>query len=444
MVSNGTFSYSIDFTTIKCPLYRKYAKQWFWNYDTELTGKTGDLRKVSESLNYIYDIKTGKELSFFSKKSNDLNISINDIVAWKNWLLNKYKNNRTSNHNIYAFRNFISFTSETGICSYESGVFYHLTHTLNQNYDNANALTNEELTKLAKVLKEKSEQSLLGNLCYSVFYIALETEFRPTQIFALQKDCIRETAKKNEYVLISRSKTSSGEYSEYPITEYVKREIEEVRKATDTLRVSSTTTELKEYLFLIPKHKKGSIQVLNNFKFNQFLKECCLLAGIPQYTISNLRDTHMTKAEEEIIRKSLSDVQLRILTGHKNANSDKTYIDSNIRTMLESVHGIIIGNISLEGKVISSDNDIVKPENEVSNSCGYCNSCSCEDFSYLDCMLCKSFVTTIDRLPYFYEQLEQVDSKIPLAKCSHDKEDLVNIKRLLLYYIEKILEAKGQ
>ena len=86
---------------------------------------------------------------------------------------------------------------------------------------------------------------------------------------------------------------------------------------------------------------------------------------------------------------------------------------------------------------------ITIPQNEVSHSCGYCSSKACSDFTYLDCLLCKSFVTTIDRLPYFYEQLKQIDSKLPLAKCPHDREDLVNIKRLLLYYIDKITTAKG-
>lgn len=443
MVGNGTFSNAIDFTTIVHPKYRYYAKKWLWNYEAELISKAGDLRHISDSLNYIHNLKTGKILSIFTKPSKDDAITINEIVAWKNWATTKYKNNRTANHFIYAFRNFINYLNDAGICNFESGVFYHLTHTLNQNYDNANALSNEELSKLAKALKSESSNSLMGSLCYSAFYIALETEFRPTQIFSLRKDCIRETAKKNEYVLVSRSKTSAGETCEYPITEYVKREIDEIIKATDYLRSMTTAADLKDYLFIIPRTRKGQVQLLTCGSFNTHLQKCCSLAGIPSYSISNLRDTHMTKAEEEIIRKSLSDVHLRVLTGHKNANSDRTYIDGNVRTMLEAVHGIIIGDVNVDGKVIDADPAITIPQNEVSHSCGYCSSKACSDFTYLDCMLCKSFVTTIDRLPYFYEQLKQIDSRLPLAKCPHDREDLVNIKRLLLYYIDKITTAKG-
>lgn len=271
----------------------------------------------------------------------------------------------------------------------------------------------------------------------------METEFRPTQIFSLRKDCIKETAKKNEYVLVSRSKTSAGEMCEYPITKYVKQEIDEIIKATEFLRILSTATDLKDYLFITPSVRKGQVQLLTCESFNRHLKKCCAQAEISHYSISNLRDTHMTKAEEEIIRKSLSDVQMRVLTGHKNANSDKTYIDTNVRTMLEAVHGVIIGDVNVDGNVIDSNPEVTIPQNEVSNSCGYCSSKNCNDFTYLDCMLCKSFVTTVDRLPYFYEQLKQIDSRLPQAKCPHDREDLVNIKRLLLYYIDKLTTKGG-
>ena len=60
----------------------------------------------------------------------------------------------------------------------------------------------------------------------------------------------------------------------------------------------------------------------------------------------------------------------------------------------------------------------------------------------LDCPICKDFATTIDRLPYFEEQVRLLDQKIMAASIPHDKEDLVNIKRLFLRYIEEILKKK--
>ena len=439
MIRNGNYTYSIDFSKVSSDYYKQHAKYWFWNFDASLYRKTTDLRTITDSLNYIYDLKTGKELSIYTTPSQILDISLNDIVAWKNHVLSCHTNNRTRNHIIYAFRGFIKFLNDSELCHYESGVFFHLTHNLDQSYSNANAIPDDELTKLAIIMKEKRSENVLSALCCSAFFIAIETEFRPSHILTLHRNCVKETAKQNEYVLVSREKTSAGKFYEYPITEYTKREIDEIIRITDSLREQSTITNLKDFLFIVPQRRKGQFEILSENRFNSYLKKCCKLAGIPEYSISNLRDTHMTKAEEEIIRKSLSDTNLRILTGHKHVNSDRPYIDTDIRTMLEAVHGIIIGNVSLDGNIIETGLSI-KPENEVSNSCGYCSSCSCDDYSYLDCLLCKHFVTTPDRLPFFQEQIKQLDIKLKSATCNHDREDLINIKRILLRYTEKIME----
>lgn len=442
MVKNGMFNVLVDFTKIRCSLYKQYVKEWFWGYPAELESKTSDLRSITDGFNYIFKLKKGEELSLHTSPSNDLTITINDIVAWKQWVLNTVSNNRSRNHRIYAMRRAITYISDKGLCNFESGVFYHLTFSLNQNYDNSNPINDDDLRKLAKVFKDEANNSTFGKICYAVFYIALETEFRPSQIFALEKNCVVETAKKNEHVVVSRAKTTAGERKEFPITEYTKREIDEIISVTDEYRDCMTTSELNNYLFIVPRRRPGHFQILTPERFNTHMKKCCNIAGIDKYTISNLRDTHMTKAEEEAIRKSLSDVQMKVLTGHANPNSDRTYMRPSIRTMLEATHGAIIGNIALEGTVLTEKTSYMTDENEVSHSCGYCSSKSCDNFTYLDCMLCKNFTTVIDRLPYFEEQVEQINAALSTASIPHDKEDLVNIKRLLLGYIEKILMLK--
>ena len=154
----------------------------------------------------------------------------------------------------------------------------------------------------------------------------------------------------------------------------------------------------------------------------------------------------MTKAEEYIIRNQLSDMEQNVLSGHKSPNTDnKHYIDTSIVELLESVHGVVIGNVDIDGKIKESlPEDVQNAENSVSNNCGYCGCKQCTDYSFLDCMMCKDFVTTIDRLPYFQEQIKILDEKIKNTSIPHDKEDLVNIKRLHLGFISKILELKKQ
>ena len=151
----------------------------------------------------------------------------------------------------------------------------------------------------------------------------------------------------------------------------------------------------------------------------------------------------MTKAEEYVIRNQLSDMQQGVLSGHRTTETDhKHYVDTDIRTLLEAVHGIIIGNVDINGQIIDENSDVVKEENSVSNGCGYCNSETCNEHTMLDCLMCKSFVTTISRLPYFEESVKMLDHRIENAVIAHDKEDLVNIKRLYVGFMNEILKLK--
>ena len=56
--------------------------------------------------------------------------------------------------------------------------------------------------------------------------------------------------------------------------------------------------------------------------------------------------------------------------------------------------------------------------------------------------MCKDFVTTPDRLPYFKERIKSLDEKILNASIPHDKEDLVAVKRLHVGFIEALLNLK--
>ena len=100
-VGSGAFNILVDFTDIECPLYRDYAKRWLWWRDVELIGKRNDLISIREALNYIYALKEGRELSVYAQPTASLDISVGEILAWKFWTLERYKNNRTRNHIIW-------------------------------------------------------------------------------------------------------------------------------------------------------------------------------------------------------------------------------------------------------------------------------------------------------------------------------------------------------
>ena len=193
--------------------------------------------------------------------------------------------------------------------------------------------------------------------------------------------------------------------------------------------------------------KKLVFDGLREQSFNAFLKGICnsLKLGTV-YTIANLRDSHMTFSENYIIKQHLSDVQLNILTSHSSSvTTRRHYSRPDIIEMLEVTNGIIIGDIDLQGNVVKKiPSNIEKIENLVADECGFCSSDKCSIFSELGCLLCKDFVTTISRKPYFEEQIKLIDTIITEKTLPHDKKDLRNRKRLLLGYLETIIELEEE
>lgn len=435
---------AIDFTRILSETYRSWIKHYIWKEDVKVYTKLHPLPIFVKAFNYVHDIKTGAALTVFTTPGDETKFDVRDATAYKNYILATYENNRTRNAYIYNIRNLLRHVSHNNLGDIGTGVFYTLNHTLDQTYDNTCPIPNSELSQLSALIKEKASSDPLADMYSSIFFIALETEFRGSQIVSLPKNCLRETAKNGEYVVVSETKTSAGELVEQPISAYVEREIRHITQITNIYREKCTNTRLKNHLFIVPGAKRNTFKPLNESKFNSFLKACCSELALPLYTLENLRDTHMTKAEEFKIRNQLSDIEQSVLTGHSStAVDDIHYVKLDIREMLETLHGTIIGDVQLDGKIYSSlDSPITNSENEVSNGCGWCKSSSCNVMVNLDCPMCKNFVTTISRLPYFEEQVKMLDKKIVAASIPHDKEDLVNIKRLMLRYIEEILKKK--
>lgn len=441
---NKNSSKTINFKNIKHPKYRDWAKYYIWYHDSALYTKISALGHFKHFSNYIYNIKSGKEPSFFSPKNSDYSIKISDIIAYKKKIISTQDNHITISRYIYNIRSILLFLNSNNIINIDKGAIYHLTYSTYHSPTSAESISNKDLEDISQLMKKKAQKDIVHALYYGIFYILLETEFRISQILSLEKDCIHETYKSGQFVLKSTTKRSPKYKQEQPITTYVKRQIDEIIKLTNTYREKCQRNKIKNYLFIVPGARTDMFKIITNANFNKYLKECCNKLDIKEYTAGNLRDTHMTKSEEYIIRNSLSDLEMNTLTGHKSIDTtNKHYIDTDITELLESVHGIIIGNVSVEGRILKKLPNEIQTTDKVSNQCGYCSANVCEDFTYLDCMLCHSFVTCVDRIPYFKEQIKMIDYKIKNTNNLHDVEDLRSIKILLATYLKKLLLLKG-
>ena len=119
----------------------------------------------------------------YTKKNDTIDISVNEIAAYRNYIITSYQNNRTILRHIYDTRAILKFIQDNDIAEFPNGIYYYLTYKLNNKYDNTKAIPDEELKQLSAYMNNKSTKNPVNELFYLAFYIALETEFRPSQIF---------------------------------------------------------------------------------------------------------------------------------------------------------------------------------------------------------------------------------------------------------------------
>ena len=443
---SSTNTITMDFSNIENDLFREWVKEYVWRSNKALKSKRTVANILTEALNYVHAIRMKRILSIFCRETApvDSPLTTSEIAAIREYYLNQETTDVTKHSKIYNFRAFMQFLEDYDITTVPGGVYYHLYHH-NEPNNEAKAIPQDELSLLTSVITRNAEESIKNELYAVIYAIALDTSFRVSKIISLQKDCVHETAKRGEYVIVARDKDATIDETQEPITKETKRMIDRAIDITENLR-KQAPPHLKKMLFIVPQNGTVPIRTINRNNFCIYLKKCCEQAGISDYTSANLRDTHMTRAKEYQIKNKLSEVELSVLTGHKTPNVDmEHYVDMDISTMMEALHGIIIGNVDIRGKIVKMVPDIIATkENEVSNGCGYCQSECCKNFTYLDCIMCKDFVTMPSRLPFFEEQIRHMDMAIKRAKTPHDKEDYVNIKRLLVAYESalKTIEVK--
>jgi len=141
--------------------------------------------------------------------------------------------------------------------------------------------------------------------------------------------------------------------------------------------------------------------------------------------------------------------EIHVSTGHADMRTTiKHYRQTEIKNYLEAMYGIIIGNVNIKGIVACNISDIIKelpPKIEsitVKEKCGFCKQQECPLTKEIDCLICKSFITTIDRIPFFEKKIALLDEKIRNELIEHEKDHLKQIKRLCVGYLEKLFEIK--
>lgn len=355
---------------------------------------------------------------------------------------------RTKNNKIGAIRRFISFCVDKKAIQTDDLFFNYLIQYEEPNKNTAKAITDDVLVTLNKALSEKSKDDLFYKEMFVIFHLAIQTEFRINQICHLRVDCIKPTIKPNQFLIQTNSKTSHGRKNSYIISTLSYHLLMDIIEETEKVREEFCIDNVKDYIFVYYKKKRSAKTpvVFDDKIFTSHLKKLCENLGIEPCTASNLRDTHMTKSLEYIMRNGKSDLEMSVLSKHKHMDTTKNhYIEMELEKMLESTYGITIGTelIETDSKIVDDiPENLIGEENDVENGCGKCSAETCVMTNSLPCIACKHFITTTRHEVYFKKAIENVNRLIEKTKNRHDKEDLVTIKELYVLYLKAIIKHK--
>ncbi len=430
-----------DLTKVVSLFYRNLVKRYIWlESGNNFNSKHETYYNLIVILNYITELKQSENYP-----NPDLNyMSIHEATIIRNHIANYELSTYTKNAKLSAIRRFLKVQETNQTLTFDVLFFNYLIEFKRTNSNNAKAILDKDLIKINAVMKKYADESYINSLHYAIFHLCLQTEFRISQICHLKVDNLANTMKNNQYMITTVSKTSNGQEYTAVISNLTKVHLDDVLKQTEVLREECTDDSVRDYLFL-HKTQQNRYSPVDARKFRTFLAKCCDEAGTIIYNANNLRDTHMTKAEEYRMRHGKSDAVLSVLSGHKRIDTTHNhYIETELTKMLEATYGIIIGEVDLSGKIVSNiDNSFANTDHEVENGCGYCKRDSCGIFSTISCLLCEDFITTIKHEKQFTETIIRIDDMIKNALTPHDMDDLLNIKRLYGAYLLEIWKEKG-
>ena len=406
----------------------------------------GQVNYIRDALSMIEDIKAQKnypnpELEYMNNQ---------EALFIRSFCSDESVKLATRNNKIGAIRRFLMWErDENWEITFDDMFFEYLIQYEEPSKTHGNAIPDEHLGKISEWLANQAETNHEMDLTYAALHLALETEFRISQICHLKIDCIKPSAKSHEYIVQTYHKTGHGRLASFVISELTYRHMMRIIENTEPYREKCTRRELSEYIFLYDG-TMNTVALMDSTKFRNCFQKACAALGLPKYTSQNIRDTHMTKSFEYVLRHGKSDLVMAALSKHKYLDTTKShYIEQKLNEMLEATYGVIIGDLDDCYNPSSHIIDKIPPEvdkdsNIVENGCGNCKSKQCTMRNALPCLICDDFVTTVEHEPAFRRAIEAVDRLIQQSETKHDKDDLITIKLLLVMYLKAIYQKKQE
>ena len=438
---------SLDLSVIKNDFYRNELFKYYVSMPSaSVVTWAGQMIYMRDALAMLEDVKAQKGYPNPDPKY----MNNQEALLIRSFYSDESVKLATRNNKIGAIRRFLMWErDENKAISFDDMFFDYLIQYEEPSKTHGKSIPDEDLGKISAWLATQASASHEMDLTYAALHLALETEFRINQICHLKVDCIKPSAKSHEYIVQTYHKTGHGRLDSFVISELTYRHLMRIIENTEPYREKCTRRELSEYIFLYDS-TMNTVALMDSANFRHWFQQACTALNLPKYTSQNIRDTHMTKSFEYVLKHGKSDLVMATLSKHKYLDTTKShYIEQKLNDMLEATYGIIIGDLDdcySPSKHITEKipEDVDRDENVVENGCGNCKSAQCTMRNALPCLICDNFITTIKHEPAFQRAIEAVDKLIQNSGTKHDKDDLTTIKLLLVMYLKAIYQKKQE
>lgn len=242
-----------------------------------------------------------------------------------------------------------------------------------------------------------------------------------------------------EYKVVVQSKTSGSTGEEYNITKYVKKIIDEILEYTSEIR-DSAPKNLKSMLFINQNEYRGGISQLRVVSFTEYFNNILKKYSIRKLRLAAVRNYYMQNVSNYVFSNGFDKSLIEKLSNHTLQVHINHYDNVDIKAFCQNYYNVEIGNVYLRGSV--DEQKEFPKEQTVANGCGHCSLEKCKLTGKLDCFMCQYFVTTLDCIPFYKSEIDKIDGLIQQQKIPHEQEFLISKKKILVAYLERLLEKK--
>lgn len=440
-ISHTTF----DTSKIEESYYRILVNKYIQNLKivSALT-TSGYTHSVCSCLHFIEQIK--KQNYYPNTDLKYLNTQ--EAILIRNFIANNSEISLSSlNNNIASIRRFLQWCKANGYIKFDEIFFDYLAQFEEPNDYHGKSIPDDDLKKISNEFIKlcKKDESYL--VYYAIFIILLETEFRASQVCALTTSALQPSLKKDQFYLYSNTKTSNGKKIQQPICASTKSILSKVTELTEPLRNNAVQESSKNLIFLYTQFN-GAIIPITVARFRREFRKVCSKAGVADYNSKHLRDTHMTKAFEFILKTGKSDLEMGLLSKHSVIDTTKLhYIEIELTKMLESIYQVTLGNrdVTQNSHILEElPTELSDKDTEVEYGCGHCGAATCNITGNMSCLMCKHFVTTPSHKQYFIKMIDNCDKLLSQTQIQHEREDIILIKTLFTSWLREICIVEEQ